>query len=289
MTTIKYDPTQDFIHATLTSITGRPTRTGIKSLEKENKDNARQIHSLRGNDNEGHLRLCYNLDRFNARPAVAGTPWVDPVHPGTRPDVPDVATGPQITRMASAHKYDLTEFQLFQSTEKALLRKTMEAVEEVYYKSLQDPDEGYSTLSYNDLIVHLNEQYGTLTNDDLDKNIDRMNAKWTPTQPIEQLFHQINDARSFARDHDNITERATIRSALKNLENSGVFTLALKEWRNKAEDDQTWTNLQTFFAKANTERLRSITTKQAGFHDQHQANNANTNSSPYFVKDMAGY
>ncbi|CAB9512944.1 hypothetical protein (Partial), partial [Seminavis robusta] len=153
--------------------------------------------------------------------------------------------------MVSAHKYDLTEFQLFQSTEKALLRKTMEAVEEVYYKSLQDPDEGYSTLSYNDLIVHLNEQYGTLTNDDLDKNIDCMNAKWTPTQPIELLFHQINDARSFARDHNNITERATIRSALKNLENSGVFTLALKEWRNKAEDEQTWTNLQTFFAKAN--------------------------------------
>ncbi|CAB9512081.1 hypothetical protein SEMRO_517_G158700.1 [Seminavis robusta] len=105
----------------------------------------------------------------------------------------------------------------------------MEAVEEVYYKSLQVPDEDYSTHSYNDLIVHLNEQYATLTNDDLDNNIDRMNAKWTPTQPIEQLFHQINDARSFARDHDAITERDTIRSALKNLENSSFFTLALKE------------------------------------------------------------
>ncbi|CAB9527702.1 hypothetical protein SEMRO_2051_G312600.1 [Seminavis robusta] len=146
--------------------------------------------------------------------------------------------------MVSAYKYDLTKFQLFQSTVKALNRKTMEAIEEVYYKSLRDPDEGYSTLRYIDLIVHLNKQYGKLTNDDPNKNFERMNAKWTPTQPIEQLFHQIDDAVSFSKDHGPISAKATVHSAQKNLENSCVFPLAVKDWRNKLKEVQTWANFQ---------------------------------------------
>ncbi|CAB9523122.1 hypothetical protein SEMRO_1380_G267730.1 [Seminavis robusta] len=97
-----------------------------------------------------------------------------------------------------------------------------------------------------------------------------MNTKWSPSDPIEKLFNQINDAQAFARGHDEITNRAALRAGLKNLENSGVFPLALKDWRAKPTPEQTWANFQTHFKEANNERIRNITTKQAGYHDQHQ-------------------
>ncbi|CAB9498136.1 hypothetical protein SEMRO_32_G020760.1 [Seminavis robusta] len=280
-----YDPTTDFIHPTLTTIKARPNRETLKKLIKENKDNARNIHSARGAGDEGHLRLCFPLATYNARAHLAGTPWIDPVHPGARPNIPGGATAAQIQQAVSEHSYDLQEFQIFQSTERALLKLTMKAIDEVYYKALEDPDEGYSMLHYMDLIQHLLESYGQLTNDDLDKNIDRMNEQWSVNVPIEKLFNQINDAQAFARGHDEITDRAALRAGLKNLENSGVFQVALKDWRAKPTAEHTWNNFQTFFKAANTERLRSVTTKQAGYHDQHQANAATSNNkgNPFII------
>ncbi|CAB9513751.1 hypothetical protein SEMRO_610_G175150.1 [Seminavis robusta] len=277
-----YDPVNDFIHSTLTQITGAPSRASIKTLIKENKDNARNIHSARGAGDEGHLRLCYQLVDYNARAHLAGNPWIDPAHPGARPNIPPGATAAQIQNEVANHQYDLQEFQVFQSTEKALLKLAMQATEEVYYKALEDPEEGYSHVRYIDFVEHLQETYGQLTNDDLDKNIERMNTKWSPNDPIEQLFNQINDAQAFARGHDEITDRSALRAGLKNLENSGVFPLALKDWRAKPTPQQTWANFQTHFKEANNERIRTVTTKQAGYHDQHQANAANTDN-PYIV------
>ncbi|CAB9520828.1 hypothetical protein SEMRO_1139_G245390.1 [Seminavis robusta] len=243
-----YDPINDFLHSPLTPIKGEPTRETIKLLITENKDNARQVHSARGTASEGHLRTCYRLNDYNARAHMAPTPWVDPVHPGARANIAVGATAAQIQRAVSEHQYDLQEFQIFQATERALLKLAMNAIEEVYYKGLKDPDEGYTMLHYMDLIEHLQEQF------------------------------------AFARGHDNITDRAALRAGLKNLEDSGVFNNALKEWRQKPSDDQTWATFQTFFLAANKERLRTVTTKDAGYHDQHRANAAGKSfDNPYLI------
>ncbi|CAB9510393.1 expressed unknown protein [Seminavis robusta] len=58
-------------------------------------------------------------------------------------------------------------------------------VEEVYYEVLKDPDEGYLHLQYIDLIQHLiKEAYKTVNNEDLNKNVERMNPPWTPTNQL---------------------------------------------------------------------------------------------------------
>ena len=107
-----------------------------------------------------------------------------------------------------------------------------------------------------------------------------MNAPWSPNEPIEKLFNQINKAKAFARGHGNISNQAGLRSGLKNLENSGVFPLALKDWRSKPAADQTWASFQAHFEAANVERLRTVAAKQAGYHDQHPANAANKTTTP---------
>ncbi|CAB9510596.1 hypothetical protein SEMRO_443_G144150.1 [Seminavis robusta] len=180
------------------------------------------------------------------------------------------------------HQFSLQEFDTFEAVEHALIKTAMAAIEPVYYVALEDPDEGFTQLRYIDLIVHLREQYGQLTNEDLNNNIKthEYDTKWIPTQPLEQLFDQINKAIAFARGHDPITDRAALRSGLDNLEKSGVFPRAMESWNEKLDDEQTWENFKTHFTAANRERRRKLTTKQAGYHDQHQANNANTKKAP---------
>ncbi|CAB9496446.1 hypothetical protein SEMRO_5_G004200.1 [Seminavis robusta] len=289
------DPLQSFKYNTLTPIVGQPTRNSIKILEKENRDNAHNIYSTRGTGGEGHLRLCYTtLAEYNARDIMLGRHWVDPVHPGPRADIPPGATAAQIAQRISAYKFDLKEFETFKQTELALLHHAMEAIEEVYYADMEDPDDGYSQVSYIDFIVYLREEHGELSDDDLTKNMQRMNVPWSPSEPIHKLFTQINKARAFARNNDPISEAAAIRSAAINLEKTGVFRLALQEWRRRPAAERDWSTFQRHFKAANKERIRDpITTQDGGFHDQHRANNANqkpnnNTKNPYHVRDMDG-
>jgi hypothetical protein len=65
------------------------------------------------------------------------------------------------------------------------------------------------------MLTHLDNTYGTITADDLNDNIEHMNAKWSPTQPIEDLWNQIELCRCYADPHDPITELAATRAAIQ--------------------------------------------------------------------------
>ncbi|CAB9531747.1 hypothetical protein SEMRO_3937_G351990.1 [Seminavis robusta] len=275
-----FDPLPLFPHPTLTAITGVPTRATIKQLEKENKDNARRIRSTRAPGREGHLRLCYTLADYNARPIMAAAnQWIDPIHPGPRANIPDGATAANIARLTNEHQFSLQEFDTFEAVEHALIKTAMAAIEPVYYVALEDPDEGFTQLRYIDLIVHLlnsmdNSPMRTST------TTSKHEHKVDTYPTTRTTLRQINKAIAFARGHDPITDRAALRSGLDNLEKSGVFPRAMESWNEKPDDEQTWENFKTHFTAANRERRRKLTTKQAGYHDQHKPTTPTTKKAP---------
>ena len=187
-----FTPKEHFLHNDLTKIIGRPSRPTLSNLKKELKANARRIHSTRGTGTHGHLRLCYTLANYNALPAVAATPWVDPVHPGAAPIIPPGTTGPNIQRILQEYANNLSQWQVYQHTDQALLLQCMQAINETYYKILEDAEEGYADLHLIDLLDHINDSYGTITPDDLQANEDSMNVPWSPEQPLEDLFNQVH-------------------------------------------------------------------------------------------------
>ena len=262
--TATFNPKDHFLHPELTKINGRPNRPTITLLKRELKANARRIHSTRGTGTHGHLRLCYNLATYNALPALAANPWVDPVHPGATPIIPPGTTGPNIQRILQDYANNLAQWQIYQQTDQALLLQCMQAIDETYYKILEDAEEGYADIHLIDLLDHIDDTYGTITPDDLAKNEQAMDAPWSPEQPLEDLFNQVRKAQDFARPHDPISDLKAIRSVTNNLEQSGVFADALKKWRAKAAADKTWNNLVTHMTEANNERLRELTSTQAG-------------------------
>ena len=258
-------PTDSFPHAELTAIPigTQPDFLQLKVIHQELNANAMSIPSTRGGGNHGHLALVINTAQFNA---ITGTiPWEAPTHPGAAPVHVPMATAPQITETNQAYRANLEEFSLYAAIQASLKKQLIAAIPETYIKSKKDDMIGYANVTTLELLTHLDTAYGTVTNDDLQANEKAMGKEWSPTQPLEDLWNQILACKKYAQPHDPISERKMIRSALANLENSGVFSHGMTKWREKDTADQTWANLLTHFAKQVKEQQHQLTASDAGY------------------------
>ncbi|CAB9516476.1 hypothetical protein SEMRO_786_G202190.1 [Seminavis robusta] len=91
------------------------------------------------------------------------------------------------------------------------------------------------------------------------------------SDPLKNSSKQINDAQAFARGHDEITNRAALRAGLKNLENSGVFPLALKVGGQTPTD-----KLSQYTHTKNQHNGNSQTTQVSQQDNDHDTNNMAT-------------
>ncbi|CAB9516873.1 hypothetical protein SEMRO_812_G206090.1 [Seminavis robusta] len=148
---------------------------------------------------------------------------------------------------------------------------------------------GYAQLTVIQVLTHLDTTYGTVDAFDLAHNLKRMNATWSPSQPIEDLWNQIKDAQKFAADHDPITDQYAVRSALENLENSGMFTDSLRDWRKPTiAAQQSFATMETHFTAADKERRRILTSKGMGYANKATEAKSNKDSPASTKGDKNG-
>lgn len=221
--------------------------------------NASAVPSTRGGGGHGHLGTLISATAYAELDATI--PWVNPEHPGATPVIPPTATGPQITEINRQFKANLNEYMVYKSCEGTLRKLIVQAVPDAFLNDKKHKLFGYANVTPKVLLDHLLEAYGTITADDLQANDDRLNAPWSPTQPIEDLWAQIKDCMDFAEGHDAISDKMAVRAVIKNLENSGVFTDALNDWYKKDDANQTFANLKKDFNKADKKRNKDTTAK----------------------------
>ncbi|CAB9528753.1 hypothetical protein SEMRO_2312_G322870.1 [Seminavis robusta] len=258
-------PSDHFTKETLTSIPPdeKPTYATLKIIHQEMNANAMAIPSTNGGGHYGHLALVIPAAAFTALPnAIA---WVAPIHPGESPIHGVAPTAAQISENNRVYEANEKKFLTYKATETALKKQLLEAIPETFIKSLKHEMYGYAQITTLELLTHLDTTYGNVNADDLEDNMKRMHAQWSPTQSIEDLYNQLKDAQKFAADHDTISDKMAVRAAIKNLTNSGVFTDAIKDWRKKPDNDQTMAALQTHFTEADKERRRILTSKEVGY------------------------
>ena len=258
-------PTESYPHPELTPIApgAKPDFASLKVIHQELNANAMSIPSTRGGGQHGHLAITLNdADYLAINNAIA---WINPVHPGPAPVHAPGASGPQITEVNRAYKADLEEYQLYSTVIATLKKQLIAAIPETYIKAMKDDLIGYANVNVRELLEHLDTTYGVVTSDDLQDNEDAMDKVWSPTQPLEDLWNQILACKKYAEPHDPISDKKMIRSAIANLESSGVFSHGLTKWREKDTATQTWTNLLTHFAKQDKERQRKLTAGDAGY------------------------
>lgn len=253
-----------FPHPTLSPITTTPTQVTLRLLRQEINANAMSIDSTRGGGAHGILALVVTVLKY-----VSYSPnavFTAPVSPGIAPIHAAGATAPQISEVNRQFLVDEREFRLYRHTEAALKKQILQAVSRTFTKILCDEELGYASVTSLALMNHLEATYGIVTEAELQKSAKDLNEAWDVTKPIEDVFIRLRKCISFAAAHDPITEATAIRAGLDSFIESGQFTIAIREWMNKAKADRTLDNFRDHFTLADAERKRLMTTASAGYH-----------------------
>jgi hypothetical protein len=135
---------------------------------------------------------------------------------------------------------------LQKATNLALTREIMDAVEEHYYESLNDPDTGYSELHCVDFLTHLKTACGRLRDQDIEAYNKTIKEKWDKSLPMESVFNRITGCGTALANTTLVCDRATVLIVVAIMKQAGHFTDVIKEWNRKPLNDRTCANSKPF-------------------------------------------
>jgi hypothetical protein len=259
-----FDPTSTFPHADLTVLTGKPSFASVQVLKRELIANAMSVHSSRGNGTMGHAVLVLGTPAYDLITGV-GHAWTDPPKPDTAPIIVAGATSAQITSAHRLWERECHEWKAFTSTELALKRLLLVAVDETYISSLQDPMFGFAQVSVHSLLTHLDTTYAEVTPDDITQNLAKLSTPWDPTESMEPLWLRGVEAQRIATAGSvPITDPQLLNIFRDMLAKTGLFSLDIRDWDKLPSASRTIALFKTTFTDANKVRLRSQTFQPYG-------------------------
>jgi hypothetical protein len=103
-----------------------------------------------------------------------------PPNPGP---MPIAATAAQ----AREHEQNTYQFKLYHSTDLSLKKILIAAVDELYLRAIQHPQQGFANVTTSTILTHLWDTYGEIIDKDIDNNLVTMATPWQPTSPIGTL------------------------------------------------------------------------------------------------------
>jgi hypothetical protein len=259
-------PAVPFPHPTLPSLHGEPpNRQRLDSFLRSLRANAISVPSNGGDGRLGHLALVVTPALYGLQ--SGGIDYVPPANPGTHPVHPDNATGPQITEINRSHLAQKAEHKAHVDTENALKTLIIEAVPKIYLHQLADPITEFANVSVLTMVNHLIARFGTITDTDLENNLQALQLLWNTAEAIDTVWANVTDCRAFAEaGGDPISDRTTIAAVLQTFTRTGQFATAIHEWRQLTAAEKTYDNLIVHFNTADAERRLLLTTSNAGFH-----------------------
>ena len=225
-----------------------PNANSIRTLKRELYANATSVPTSLGGGNHGHLGLITTAAEY-AIITGAGVPaFIPPAQP-----VALILAGTAEVRAQQIETYKghKEAHKTFTAISTLLKKQIIEAVPSEYIASLADDLLGYTNVTAHVMLQTLTTNYGTITQDDLEDNYEKLSAPWDPNSPIETVFTLVTSCRQFATaGGDAISDATAMREVLKMLEKSGVLDTAVEDWRLQAGAGRTFVRLLPFFVTA---------------------------------------
>ena len=262
---------EGFPHLTIPRQPGKPTYESIHAVHALLKANAASIASELGGGAHGLLGLTLNPATYVQ---LAGVAFMRPVNPGTTPTIPAGSTGETVRRIERQHKETLRSYHEVNRTDAALKQQFLNAFDTMYLKALKQPHIGFSNRTVMELIQHLYDNYGQISQMDLDNNATRMKMPYDITTPIENLFEQIYEAVEYATNaHTPFTTEQLLATAYLLIFQTGQLERACEEWDAKTQANKTWINFKPHFGNAHQRFIKQQQLRQTHFNaPQGQAN-----------------
>jgi hypothetical protein len=249
----------------IATITSPPTYATIRAAQTQLNANATTVPSYAGDGIHGHLALTLKTADYLIK--SGGVDFIPPVLGPIQPIHPANATAAQIAEINRKFYDDQATFRTYQETDKALRNQILLAIPEDYLRDLADAELGLGSVSCLDILTHLWDTWGSITQIELDANALRMGAPWNPPTPIDKLFAQLDDGIRFATaGKDKPSDPTVIRLGYNIIHQTGLFEIPCRDWRNKPEADKTRKKFNLHFRAADQDRRLTATAGSAGYH-----------------------
>ena len=157
--------------------------------------NASSTHSNLG---DGQLGLLYLTVSKTTYDSLFDVPLIPPVNPGPLPIIPRNSNARKAADTRVEHAENKRVFNQYIVTDKALKSQIIQAVNDLYLKTLKHRITGYANVSTREILNHLYTSYGKMTPQDLQLIDSEMKASYDPQLPIENLYKQIENAKDVA-------------------------------------------------------------------------------------------
>ena len=223
-------------HKILPKIEGEPDYHSIHLINKKLAANAATIKTPLGGGRHGYLALCLSPAAYASHSLTA---FVPPTNPGATPPMPLRATAAAVFSIKKRHAEQLRTWEEYNAIMQALKNQFIEAVDEIYLKAIQDRVTEYTNVTLYDMLQHLYNNYGKITEDKLEKNRQEMNKAYSVTMTIETVFAQMEDCVDFADAAQSpFSQTQILNTALLLIQKTGVFNKECCKWRKKAPADK---------------------------------------------------
>ena len=109
-------------------------------------------------------------------------------------------------------------------------------------------------MTIRDILAFLFQNYGNITQYDIEENDKKLKEKWDANTPIEMLFDQIEDAQDFASAAGQpYTNNQLLTTAYNLVYAMGLFFDDCKAWNRLPPNQKTMDTFKTTFQQAQRE------------------------------------
>jgi hypothetical protein len=169
-----------------------------------------------------------------------------------------------------------------------LKAQILTAVEATHLCELEDADFGFTDVTPQEMLQHLQTNYAVLTPEALEANHSSLSDPWNPDEPLENLWRKIFEVQRTIATAGGapIMDVAAITLTLAMFETSGLLSTTTQQWRVCPVVQWTLPTFQSDFTLANTERIQQTTAAGAGFHGANAAAAATPGQHPVLPTQM---
>ena len=213
------------------------------------------------------LGCCAHCSRIRCGHTKQHTAIRRPLFPGAAAVIPPNSTGPQIAAIECQFNKALRQWTEYKNLTDAGKKFIQDGINNMYLKGITDRNVGLAHITIRDILSFLFQNYGNITQYNIEENNKKLKGKWDANTPIKMLFDQIKDAQDFASAAGQpYTNNQLLTMAYNLVYATGLFFEDGKAWSRLPTNQKTMDNFKTTFQQAQRElRDQQRTAQQAGF------------------------
>lgn len=255
-----------FPHKSLTAVTGEPEYKQLRTLRSQAYGNVSAVPSPYGGGAHGHLGAVMPDANYFQK---TGHHFIIPADPGDYDlTIANNATNAIRGRMEAAHTATKLAFDTCAAVQLAIKNLLINAVELTYLDELNDDDHGFLLSTPENIIDHLMDRYGEISEWMITENKNAMDEGLDVTLPFATYTKRIEKCMQLAIDAGTpYTDAQIVQIGVVAITKTGEFNEGYLRWCRKPAADKSWVNYKTHFNQEFTEwrNLSKMTARQSGY------------------------